>query len=459
MTPPHFRLHRLKWGGVFFVLHTDLTAHNPTHFHTMFLRWQELQEIHALEQLAGSLTMKCQTEQVATAGYWYHWLDTCFGILAGRLPLAIVDMDNITTSPKLPTILRNPDTFRPLPTLVRQRHQTEFKRRFGLTGDVTGLDVHLDWRPTMTPAYGLPILLDPRLNNVSTKVGLTVEKHAEYLEQIHTLHYKWYLHARLRKIAQQRRKRAAAVEFLKLAQVTAAEELRRNDPASPITEDDMGWDNAVAPSPLPKPLPLEAPTEVVLIGEADFLSVSKHQYAAYVTACRTDVRWRVLYPDPEYCVGQRGVFWQEKLANVSLAPVWDVLETANKDGRFGFFCALAKHSRANVYKLQASSFVERVNSAGKIVLNETNIKLEENKVEMRVMLRMNRKWMAHMKSTYPDMNENIMGLLRASHDALELPPPEESELPPLALTLEDDPHWPPNEHLDADLARAVDAFQ
>jgi hypothetical protein len=42
---------------------------------------------------------------------------------------------------------------------------------------------------------------------------------------------------------------------------------------------------------------------------------------------------------------------------------------------------LAKHSKANVYKLQASSFVERVNSAGKIVLNDANIKLKEDKVE------------------------------------------------------------------------------
>jgi hypothetical protein len=62
-------------------------------------------------------------------------------------------------------------------------------------------------------------------------------------------------------------------------------------------------------------------------------------------------RWRVLYPDDAYCVGQRGVLWQEKLSHVNLAPVWDVLSALNKDGRFGFFIALAKHSRANVYKL------------------------------------------------------------------------------------------------------------
>ena len=205
---------------------------------------------------------------------------------------------------------------------------------------------------------------------------------------------------------------------------------------------------------------LQPPTEIMLIGEADFLHVSEEQYAAYVTACRSDVRWRVMYPDDAYCVGQRGVLWQEKLSHVNLAPVWDVLSAFNKDGRFGFFMALAKHSRANVYKLQASSFVERVNSAGKIVLNETNIKIKEDKVEKRVMLRMNRKWMAHMKGTYPDINDNIMGLLRASHDALELPAQDDGlELPPLQMSIDDDPHWPPNEHLDHEHASVIAAVE
>ena len=88
---------------------------------------------------------------------------------------------------------------------------------------------------------------------------------------------------------------------------------------------------------------------------------------------------------------------------------------------------IPKHSLAiaNVYKLQASSFVERVNSAGKIVLNEANIKMKEDKVEKRVMLRMNRKWMCHMKSTYPEINDNMMSLLRASHEALAFQREEE----------------------------------
>ena len=79
---------------------------------------------------------------------------------------------------------------------------------------------------------------------------------------------------------------------------------------------------------------------------------------------------------------------------------------------------MAKHSWANVYKVQASSFVERVNSAGKIVFNETNLKMKPDKVEKRVTLRMNRKWIAHMKNTYPHVGPEMMASMRASHDAL-----------------------------------------
>jgi hypothetical protein len=94
----------------------------------------------------------------------------------------------------------------------------------------------------------------------------------------------------------------------------------------------------------------------------------KYKYKAYVGACRTVIPWRKLYPDKEFCVGDKGVLWQDKLSKVNLAPVWNLLHACNKDSEFGYMLQLAKYSRANIYKLQASSFVERVNSAGKLFL-------------------------------------------------------------------------------------------
>ena len=83
---------------------------------------------------------------------------------------------------------------------------------------------------------------------------------------------------------------------------------------------------------------------------------------------------------------------------------------------------MARHSKASVYKLQASSFCERVNSAGKIVFSDSNLSLSSEKVEMRTMLRMNRKWMGHMRQHYPECTADLMLLLRESHEALNAVP-------------------------------------
>jgi hypothetical protein len=348
-----------------------------------------------------------------------------FGTLAGRLPMPLVDVDNMTASPHLPMVLRNVDTFRPLSQIVRGRHQVEFKRRFGLSGDKTGMDVDDNWRPTMTPAFGLPIMLDPRLNNIPQKMGLDEATAVEYEDLLHALHFEWYLKARSveEKVAHMMHQ-----EKLDLLNAIGKDDKELPDkPVSPTSDEDMGWDN---PQILPEEVPAESipePPVIPLISESAFKILSAQNYKMYVKACRVDIKWKSLYPDEEYSVGKRGEFWQEKLHKVNLAPVWTALHDLNKQSQFGFFVHLAKHSRANIYKLQASSFVERVNSAGKIVFNETNLKLNPDKVEKRVMLRMNRKWVAHMKSTYPEVTPEMLNLLRASHDAMSQPPLAELE--------------------------------
>ena len=115
------------------------------------------------------------------------------------------------------------------------------------------------------------------------------------------------------------------------------------------------------------------------------------------------------------------MFWQEKLHDVDLREVRKVLKSMNANNEFGYFLDLAKHSKHNVYKLQASSFCERVNSAGKIVYDEKNLKMDPDCVEKRVLLRMNRNWLQHMRFHYPELTPAMMKLHRASHDALSPP--------------------------------------
>jgi len=74
----------------------------------------------------------------------------------------------------------------------------------------------------MTPAFGLPILLDPRLNNVTSKFGLSANNRDTYLRVIHALHYEWYLRARAAKIKKLRAQHAANVTLAEAAREAVA---------------------------------------------------------------------------------------------------------------------------------------------------------------------------------------------------------------------------------------------
>ena len=137
--------------------------------------------------------------------------------------------------------------------------------------------------------------------------------------------------------------------------------------------------------------------------------------------------WAQLYPDAKYKIGVPGACWPELLYEVDLAPVWKALDDLNRTNQFHFFPMMARYSKASVYKLQASSFCERVNSAGKIVFSDSNLSLASDKVEQRTMLRMNKKWIAHMRRHYPDCTADVMVLLRKSHEALASISPESND--------------------------------
>ncbi len=101
--------------------------------------------------------------------------------------------------------------------------------------------------------------------------------------------------------------------------------------------------------------------------------------------------------------------------DVDLAPVRKALDELNRGNRCRFFPIMARYSKASVYKLQASSFCERVISAGKIVFCDSNLSLASEKVEQRTMLRMNKSLLAHMRKHYPDCTADLMVMLRQSH--------------------------------------------
>jgi hypothetical protein len=257
-------------------------------------------------------------------------------------------------------------------------------------------------------------------------MGLVSPQLDEYKSELHDPHYEWYLRARSEDIAlarafydaeTERRERQQASLNLNILQLNNPV-VETNVPLK-VESIDLGFeqgsdDEEVVDMTVPGEM---GPPEVPLLSKQEFLVLSIKQYKRYKNATK-QLPWKKLFPDPKYKIGVEGADWQELLYGVELQPIWKAMDALNHDNQFGSFVTMARHSRASVYKLQASSFCERVNSAGKIVFSDSNLSLATEKVEQRTMLRMNRKWMVHMRKHYQDCTADLMLLLRQSHDAL-----------------------------------------
>ena len=297
----------------------------------------------------------------------------------------------------------------------------EFKKRYGLEGVSNGLDVTHDWSPTMTPAWGLPILMDPRLNGIPNRMGLVSPFLEDYKRELHEIHYEWYKRARNHAVV--RLRAAYDAENLRTGlEATRATALRikragnflQKPPVQANVDMEFEPDSEEdQPLVVTAPLVVLASPEIPLMSREAFLDESVESYRAYKNACKM-LPWAQLYPDEKYKIEVAGACWQELLYDVDLAPVWKAIDELNRANKFRFFPMLAP----SVYKLQASSFCERVNSAGKVVYSDSNLSMASDKVEQRTMLRMNKKWMAHMRKYYTDCTGDVMVLLRQSHDAL-----------------------------------------
>ena len=56
----------------------------------------------------------------------------------------------------------------------------------------------------------------------------------------------------------------------------------------------------------------------------------------------------------------------------------------------------------------ASSFCERINSAGKLVMTDGRTLLSKNHLEMLVALRINKKFMYHMKKNHKKLGKELI---------------------------------------------------
>jgi hypothetical protein len=92
----------------------------------------------------------------------------------------------------------------------------------------------------------------------------------------------------------------------------------------------------------------------------------------------------------------------EHLMDLNIIPL---LETLAKSGQFGY---LPKMAMALLGNNLASSFCERINSAGKLVMTDGRTLLSKQHLEMLVALRINKKFMYHMKKKYKKLGKELI---------------------------------------------------
>ena len=105
------------------------------------------------------------------------------------------------------------------------------------------------------------------------------------------------------------------------------------------------------------------------------------------------IDWKNTYPDLKVTGGSSGVFGEDQLLQM-----WDldlgrvmkqVISVDPKKEQFGFLPYMTTTSRGSVGAFLASSFCERKNSAANIILHDSNLKLEEEEINMLTVLQMN----------------------------------------------------------------------
>jgi hypothetical protein len=193
----------------------------------------------------------------------------------------------------------------------------------------------------MTEAWGLSILMNPRLNGVPNRMGLVSPYLEDYKRELHEIHYEWYKRARNHDVVRIRATYDA--ENLRTAQLAArTAELRSQrattflpKPLQVASNPDMGFepdsdDEAVV---VEAPQVLLRPPEIPLLLREAYKAESIESYRAYKNACKM-LPWAEMYPDPKYKIGVPGARWQELLYDVDLSPVLKALDKLNCGNQF-----------------------------------------------------------------------------------------------------------------------------
>ena len=113
------------------------------------------------------------------------------------------------------------------------------------------------------------------------------------------------------------------------------------------------------------------------------------------------IDWRTKFPEVDFPAAPPFLDVLRDLMGLDMGTLYNdiIIEDVTRK-KYGFIPLLAGCSDAQIGALNAESFAERIISGANLVMGKGNTLLSDKYLEMLVVLRMNRKFMEHMRDHY-----------------------------------------------------------
>ena len=323
--------------------------------------------------------------------------------------------------------------FTPLAQEARRRATLEGERRFcgNRTEELTGNDVEMTKRGKLATA------LDPRTVNC-----LHIRHRPDLMKEIKDLLLDAYVAYGLRALEFQDAaagKEAASTEEPDAAEEPAAAE-EPDAAEEPAAAEEAAALAPAAPAVVAAPAPHAAPAAAVAAqtawsdDEEEEVPINPVVDAAQLRAERT----RILsaeFPSKfkSYRKAAAAIDWRAfvrqhdlKIELPAQGPIgaldlWEMpmglvlkslyIDTDPSGARFGYLPKMATKSEGSIGSLLASGFPERIISVANRTVTKGNSTLAPDETNMLTVLRMNAKWIEHMRKKYPEVLRSCIGVM------------------------------------------------
>jgi hypothetical protein len=351
--------------------------------------WLAISEFQGVFDVSALVATLQQTEQAFTCA---------LGLVLKRvmmeefrsIRIVVIDQDNVTKDPKVPKVKKSVSDFTDVGRTCLFRATLEAERRYcGNKGDeLTNADV------VPTDRELVSVLLDPRTVNSLSTLGLKSVKEMG-LPKLRAI-YVAYGQIALKYDQDEHDKEHDGIIAEPEPEDNGTDDSDNNCWDS---EDEADGNGTTVP---PKATPSRPPDK----SAADFKTEFSKCFNMYRKRC-AEIAWKDEAPNLGIVATKKGALSQDDVVDLWYLPMGHILKqfiTEDPDRKkYGHLPYMATGSKASIGALLASSFCERINSAANIVLHDGNLKLGEEEINKMTVLRMNRTFMQHMRSTYPNV--------------------------------------------------------